>query len=141
MGKYRELIAYGAVGLVSVADSIFWFWLFVGPLKLPHLAANALGWFVDVCVVFALNRRFVFRSAGKLPNEAAKFISARLLSGALDTALLFALTDLLALNLTAAKAVDIAVIIAFNYAAAKLCVFNGRRTAAGEIDIERRKRI
>jgi putative flippase GtrA len=127
--KYRELIAYGIVGIISVLDSIFWFWLFLVPFGLSYMAANALGWFIDVWIVFVLNKYIVFlsRERGRFWREAWKFISARLASGVLDMLILWALKDAAQLDVMLAKSIDIMIIIIVNYAAAKILVFRKTR--------------
>jgi putative flippase GtrA len=123
--KHRELVAYGIVGVLSVADNIFWFWVFANILKLPHMTANALGWFVDVWITFLMNKYFVFesRAKGSFWKEAVSFIAARLGSGLIDMLLLFILADVLLLNVALAKGIDVVAVIILNYVTSKLWVF------------------
>jgi len=123
--RYRELIAYGIVGVLSTADNLFWFWLFLTPLGLHYMLANALGWFVDVWITFVMNKYLVFRSFGRgtFWKEAWQFISARAGSSLLDMAILWTLADIAKIDETVAKGIDVVIIIIVNYIAAKLWVF------------------
>ena len=134
--KYRELIAYGIVGCISTADSMFWFWFFLSPIGLPYMVANAFGWFVDVWITFVLNKFFVFKSKDiKLFwKEARKFISARLTSGILDMLLLWTLIEVLNFDEILGKCIVIVIIIAVNYVTAKLFVFRTKGREHHESD-------
>jgi putative flippase GtrA len=126
-------LLYGVVGVLSTLLNILLYRLFADALNLQYLAANALAWIIGLGAVFLANKYVVFESrdngAKRMLYETATFFTARLISGALDMAVMFIFVDLLGANDFAAKLIDNAVVIIFNYIASKLVIFKRKGTS------------
>ena len=127
----REGIAYlfwgGVTTVVSWLSYTLFVWL-TGQITL----SNILSWILAVAFAFVVNKQWVFRSqdwSGKtLWPELGKFLSARLLTGALELVavpLLAALDGrpLLGVAGLGAKILVTVVVILLNYVFSKLIIF------------------
>jgi putative flippase GtrA len=132
--KHRELIVYGVVGVAVTVLNIVLFWLFETTIELHYLAANGLAWVLSFIAAFYGNKYIVFRStssqAKRFFYELLTFFAARVISGALDMAIMFAGVDVISVNELAVKVFDNVVVIVFNYIAAKLVIFKKKKEDA-----------
>lgn len=125
--KHRELILYLLFGGLTTAVNWLVYFPLYNLLAVDAAVSNVIAWAVSVTFAFLTNKPFVFCSydwhlATVLP-ELAKFVSARLLSGALETLGLFLLVTRLGLDGNLVKIlIGIAVVI-INYIASKLLIF------------------
>ena len=92
-----------------------------------YLDANCIAWVVGVVFAFVTNKIWVFESKSWSPSVAGKefagFMSARLFSFAVETAMMFVMVSLLSLNDLLAKIIVGVVVIIMNYAFSKLFIF------------------
>ena len=125
--KYKELIAYVFWGAATTAVNYCVYFLCTQLLQLHYLVSNVLAWVAAVAFAFVVNKLFVFASkswAGRtvLP-ELWKFVSARILSGVLETGLLFVFVSLLKLPDGPVKIAVSVLVVLLNYVVSKWLIF------------------
>ncbi|MBP3360702.1 MAG: GtrA family protein [Clostridia bacterium] len=127
--KYRMLILYiffgGLTTLVNMA--VFFVLRFFGA---GTCFSNVSAWFLSVVFAFITNKYFVFDTnkdaASGFFFQLISFFAARLLSGAIDTAVVVIFIDRLGCNELAVKLLSNIFVIVFNYAASRLVIFRKR---------------
>lgn len=96
-------------------------------LGMDAAVSNVIAWAVSVAFAFVTNKLFVFGSHDWRPKtvlpELAKFLSARILSGVLETAGLLALVSWLDLDGNWIKILLSVLVVMLNYIASKLLIF------------------
>lgn len=89
--------------------------------------SNVIAWAAAVAFAYLTNKPFVFHShdwsLGTVIPELGKFVSCRLTSGAMETAIIFLTVDMLGWNGNIWKLVTSVLVVIFNYFASKLLVF------------------
>ena len=122
----KELILYIAFGAATTAVNIAVYSVCYNLLSVPNLNANIIAWILSVAFACVTNRIWVFESTTKgfaAGKETAEFFGGRLLTGILDSALMYTFVDRLEFNGDYTKiAVNIVVII-LNYIISKLWIF------------------
>lgn len=125
--KYRELIQYGFWGVMTTLVNYI---VYFGCTKLAgidYLISNVIAWCVAVIFAFLVNKVFVFRSKAwtgkKLLWEFGSFVSARVLSGVMETALLWLFVEQLHFSDSVIKIVAGVLVIIINYFFSKLIIF------------------
>ena len=99
--KYKELILYGIFGLGATLVNIIAFYLLrKGGISL--IPSNCLAWFFAFVFAFVTNKVIVFGStdwkSGKAVYELITFTAARLGTLVVDTAMMYAMVDLMKIN-------------------------------------------
>lgn len=125
--KYKELISYGFWGIATTVVNYAVYFLCTQGLQFNYLLSNVISWVVAVIFAFLVNKVFVFHSNiwkwNTLFDELWKFISARVLSGAMETLALFIFVDLLHFHDGVIKIIVGILVILLNYVISKLLVF------------------
>ena len=125
--KYRELIAYVFWGAATTAVNYAVYFLCTRVLGIYHITGNIIAWAVSVAFAFYVNKLFVFRSASwkaaVVLGELWKFVSARILSGFLETGMLFLFVDILHFNDAVIKILASIIVVLLNYVISKLMIF------------------
>lgn len=125
--RFRTVIAYLFFGGLTTLLNIVVYMGLARGLELPYLAANVVAWVVSVLFAYAANRTWVFASRrrgwGNILKECSAFIGCRLLSGGVDTAIMYVMIDLLALNDLAVKVFANLVVIIMNYVISRDLIF------------------
>lgn len=83
-----EALRFGAVGLVNTAVGLGVIYLVMAATPAGPYLANATGYAVGLCVSFTLNRRWTFRSPGRIGGDAGRFLLAFAAAYALNLAVL-----------------------------------------------------
>ena len=131
--KIKELIRYGIVGVLTTLVSLITYYSLVytiinpkNPLMLQ--VANIISWVVSVIFAYVTNRKYVFKSenTNKI-KEASSFIFSRILTLALDMAIMFVGVSVLAYSDKFVKIFSQIVIIVLNYIIGKFLVFRKRK--------------
>ena len=125
--KYKELILYGIFGLGATLVNIIAFYLLrKGGISL--IPSNCLAWFFAFVFAFVTNKVIVFGStdwkSGKAVYELITFTAARLGTLVVDTAMMYAMVDLMKINDLISKVVVNIVVIIINYVLSKFVIFN-----------------
>ena len=88
MKTKKELVTYLVSGGITTGVNYL---LYTGLLLLntPYLAANSAAWIGAVLTAYYLNRRWVFHSKKRIPEELLSFASLRFLTLLLENLLLW----------------------------------------------------
>lgn len=125
--KYREIITYIFFGGLTTVVSFVSYAIFVRFFNLDIVVGNILSWIISVTFAYITNRIWVFESKEKKPikiiYEIVSFFSSRLLSGAVETLLMFVFAEKLGLYDLGVKIIANVIVIILNYIFSKLIVF------------------
>ena len=119
--KYEGVLLYLIFGVLTTLVNFAAYHVCYTKLQFPNLVSNT------VLFAFITNKIWVFKSKSfefsKLAVELSGFITARLFTGFLDTAIMFVGVDLLKRNWIIAKIVSSVVVVILNYIFSKLFIF------------------
>lgn len=125
--KYYDILAYLFFGVLTTVVNYV---VYLPCYNLLHISAalsNAIAWVVAVAFAYLTNKPFVFKShdwsAKTVVPELTKFVGSRVLSGALETGIIFLTVDLLLWNGNVMKLITSILVVILNYVASKLLVF------------------
>ena len=127
LGRCGGLLSYGFWG---AATTLVNYAVYFSCEKLLHwniLTSNVLAWAVSVAFAFVVNKTLVFASrswaGATVFRELWQFVSARLLSGVLETAALVLFVQVLGFDSDAVKIIAGILVILANYALSKWVIF------------------
>ena len=125
--RHWDLVLYLVFGVLTTLVNYLVYlplWLWVG---LPASVCNVISWVAAVAFAFVTNKPFVFKSHDwskkTVVPELTKFVGSRILSGALETGIIFLTVDLLLWNGNVMKLIASVLVVILNYIASKLLVF------------------
>ena len=125
--KYYDVLAYLFFGVLTTVVN---YGVYLPCYNLLHLSAavsNVIAWVAAVAFAYLTNKPFVFKSydwsAKTVIPELTKFVGSRIVSGALETAIIFVTVDWLCWNGNIMKLVTSVLVVVINYIASKLLVF------------------
>ena len=125
--KHYDILAYLFFGVLTTVVNYI---VYLPCYNLLHFSAaisNVIAWVVAVIFAYLTNKPFVFKSndwsAKTVVPELTKFVGSRIVSGGLETAIIFVTVDLLLLNGNVMKLVTSVLVVILNYVASKLLVF------------------
>ncbi|MBQ3252319.1 MAG: GtrA family protein [Oscillospiraceae bacterium] len=125
--KYKEWILYLFWGFATTAVNYIVYFLCTRLGKFHYIPANILAWLWAVLFAFWSNKSFVFRSQSWQPNvvipELCKFTGARILSGVLETGILWLCVDRMHLYDGLVKLLAGILVIILNYIFSKCFIF------------------
>lgn len=125
--KYRELIVYGIVGVMTTLLNLAVYFVLTSWLGVHYIVSDIIAWVICFVFSFVTNKIYVFKSAewtfDVLFREVSKFFTSSIFTGVVDVGLLYAMVDLMHINGTVSKITDNVVIIILNYILRKLWVF------------------
>ena len=130
--KYREILLYLIFGGLTTVVSfvVYYAILWAG---MHYLAAQVISWAAAVAFAFVVNKLFVFEDRDNSPRallrQIGQFVSVRIASGVLETALLWLLVDVILISENIAKIPVAVLTVIINYVASKLLIFrkNGKK--------------
>ena len=129
-GHLQKLIAYVFFGVCTTVINIVAYYLMAHPLALSTGVSTVVAWILAVLFAFLTNKVWVFGSMSwerrLLLREAASFYLCRLLTGALDLALMLITVDLWGWNDVLMKFVANIIVIILNFIASQLLIFKTR---------------
>lgn len=124
---WGHLAAYLFFGVCTTLVNVAAYGLFTRAAGWETVPAAWGAWLLAVLFAFVTNKRFVFRSGSRewkvLGREAAAFFSCRLLTGALDAAVMYVTVELWLWPDLHMKAASNVIVIVLNYAAGRWIVF------------------
>ena len=121
--RYREQLLYLFFGLMTTVVSIGSFAI-IAMTGIPVLINNIISWILSVLFAYITNRTWVFNSKSEdIVKELSSFAGGRLLTLAIEEAILLIFVTLLNLNALAVKIVAQIIVILLNYIISKLFVF------------------
>ena len=125
--KYKELISYIFWGVATTVVNYVVYFLCTRLFQINYLASNVISWIAAVAFAFLVNKLFVFASTSWARKtvfaELWKFVSARILSGALETGILFVFVSLLHMPDGIVKIAAGVIVVILNYIISKLFIF------------------
>ena len=136
--KYKELIRYVIVGLLTTVVSLGTYFLcthtFLDPAKALQLqAANVISWVAAVTFAYFTNRSYVFQSQNKnMLAEAGSFFLSRVGTLLLDMGIMWVGATLLGVDDKIMKLVVQVVVTVANYLLGKLVVFRKKNREDAE---------
>lgn len=128
-GKYKEIINYLVVGVLTTVVSLSVYYACVFTFLDPQVAlelqiANVISWIVAVTFAYFTNRKFVFESkAENVGREMASFYASRAVTLLMDMGCMFLLVTCLGINDKIAKLVVQVIVTVGNYVLSKFVVF------------------
>lgn len=119
-----ELISYVIVGGLTTLVNFVVFFLCTAA-EMHWFFANVLSWIAAVLFAYAANRKYVFKSsANDKKKEFLQFVSLRLLTLVVETALLFVFIQLLDFHENISKIIVSFVTVIGNYVFCKFLIFH-----------------
>ena len=125
--KHYDIISYLFFGVLTTVVNYL---IYLPCYNLLHFSAsvsNVIAWVFAVAFAYLTNKPFVFKShdwsAKTVVPELTKFVGSRIVSGVLETAIIFVTVDVLGWNGNVMKLVTSVLVVIFNYVASKLLVF------------------
>lgn len=125
--KHWDIVVYLVFGVLTTVVNYLVYLPVYNLLHLSAAVSNAIAWVAAVAFAYLTNKPFVFNSHDwsrqTVIPELTKFVSCRLASGIMETAILFITVDLLHWNGNVWKLVTSVLVVIINYVASKLLVF------------------
>jgi putative flippase GtrA len=125
--KHWDIVSYLIFGVLTTVVTYAVYLPCYNLLGLSAAISNAISWVAAVAFAFLTNKPFVFKShdwsAKTVIPELVKFVSCRVGSGVLETAILLITVDLLHWNGNVWKLVTAVLVIILNYIGSKFLVF------------------
>ena len=125
--KHYDILAYLFFGVLTTAVNYIVYLPCYNLLHISAAASNVIAWVVAVAFAYLTNKPFVFKSHDwskkTVVPELTKFVGSRILSGALETGIIFLTVDLLLWNGNVMKLITSVLVVILNYIASKLLVF------------------
>lgn len=131
LSKNREIINYLVFGVLTTIVNFMVYFFAKEVVDIYYLYANVIAWFISVLFAYVTNRAFVFEKVnfGFYPilREVVLFFVARLLSGAIETVLLFLMVELIRMGSDVSKVLVAVVVVVLNYVFSKLIIFKEKK--------------
>lgn len=122
-----DMVVYLIFGVLTTVVNYLVYLPLYNLAGLSAAVSNVIAWAAAVAFAYLTNKPFVFRShdwsMGTVLPELGKFVSCRLASGAMETAIIFLTVDLMLWNGNIWKLFTQILVVIFNYFASKLLVF------------------
>lgn len=132
--KYRELISYAFWGVMTTLVNYVVYFICTKAIGIDYLIANVIAWFVAVVFAFWVNKVYVFQSYQKdaktMVREFGTFVSARILSGVLETGMLALFVETMHFNDSVIKIIASVLVVIINYVLSKLIIFKKQEEKA-----------
>lgn len=124
---HKEIIIYGIVGVLNTALNFFLYFFLESMLNVYYLYANFISWIACVIFSFYANKVYVFQiknsNIKEFCKEVGTFLLCSLGTGFLDIFILWCMVDIMTIDETISKFVDVFVVIVVNYFLRKFFVF------------------
>ena len=125
--KHRDILLYLVFGVLTTAANYVVYLPCYNILHLSAAVSNVIAWIAAVIFAYLTNKPFVFRShdwsVKTVVPELTKFVGSRILSGGLETLIIFITVDCLLWDGNLMKLVTSVLVVILNYVASKLLVF------------------
>ena len=125
--KYWDILTYLVFGVLTTVVNYVIYLPVYNVLGLSAAVSNVLSWAAAVTFAYLTNKPFVFKSHDwsrqTVIPELTKFVSCRIASGAMETAILLVTVDLLGWNGNLWKLFTQVLVVVLNYVFSKLIVF------------------
>lgn len=123
--KYKEIINYIIVGVLTTLVSIGSYWLFRFIIS-NYVVLSIISWILAVAFAYVTNRMFVFESkSNDILKEIIKFVSCRLTTLVMEVLLMMLFVSVFKIDDMVSKIILQVVVLVLNYLFSKLFVFKG----------------
>ena len=126
----RKYIIYFFVGILTTVVNYIVYFLAYSILDCSAAVCNIIAWLVAVIFSFFANKFLVFASISRsmrvLACELLRFFSCRIVSGALETGIIFVTVDILNFNSIVWKVISSIFVIVLNYFGSEYIVFRNK---------------
>lgn len=130
-GNNKEIFNYLVFGVLTTLVNYVSYFGATRLLKINYLLANIIAWFISVVFAYVTNKFWVFEDKSleirKLIKEVFLFVMARVMSGGVETLMLFVFATLLGFNDGVIKIIASVFVVIFNYVVSKFFIFNGEK--------------
>lgn len=128
--EHGEIVSYLFFGVCAMLVNMAVYYVLYELLDVGNVPATVLAWLAAVLFAFFTNKRYVFKSrretgAGFLA-ELASFFGCRVLTGALDVAIMAVAVDRLHGDGVLWKLISNIIVTVLNYVASKFFIFKKR---------------
>ena len=124
---YWDIFSYLIFGVLTTVVNYIVYLPLLNVLQLSAALSNVIAWAAAVAFAYVTNKPFVFKSYDwsmkTVIPELSKFVSCRVASGAMETAIIFVAVDMLGWNGNIWKLVTSVLVVILNYVFSKLIVF------------------
>lgn len=130
-GNNKEIFNYLVFGVLTTLVNYVSYFGATRLLKINYLLANIIAWFISVVFAYVTNKFWVFEDKSleirKLIKEVFLFVMAGVMSGGVETLMLFVFATLLGFNDGVIKIIASVFVVIFNYVVSKFFIFNGEK--------------
>ena len=128
--KYYDILVYLFFGVLTTVVNYIVYLPCYNLLHISAAVSNVIAWAAAVIFAYLTNKPFVFKShdwsAKIVVPELTKFVGSRVVSGVLETLIIFVTVDLLLWNGNVMKLIVSVLVVILNYVASKLVVFKNK---------------
>ena len=128
-GNNKEIFNYLVFGVLTTLVNYISYFGATRWLKINYIVANIIAWFISVVFAYVTNKFWVFEDKSleinKLVKEVFVFFAARVMSGGVETLMLFVFVTLAGFDDGVIKIVASVFVVIFNYVVSKFFIFNG----------------
>ena len=129
--KHWDIFSYLIFGVLTTVVNYIVYLPLLNILQLSAALSNVIAWAAAVAFAYVTNKPFVFKSHDwslrTVIPELSKFVSCRVASGAMETAIIFVAVDMLGRNGNIWKLVTSVLVVVLNYVFSKLIVFRKKQ--------------
>lgn len=127
MDKLYEIIKYIIFGILTTLVNYVAYFMTTRIWNINYLISNMIAWAISVLFAYTVNKIFVFHSLDKsikrLFKEFTAFISARVISGLLETIILFIFVTMFNFDDKIIKVAASIIVVVLNYFFSKYFIF------------------
>ncbi len=125
--QYKEIVLYLFFGGLTTLVNIVSYFVCTDIFNIYYLAATAISWALSVAFAYVTNRTWVFASKKHgleaILREIVMFVSCRLLSGAMDMAIMFIGVSIIGIPDSITKFLTQILVVVLNYIFSKVFIF------------------
>lgn len=125
--QYKEIVLYLFFGGLTTLVNIVSYFVCTDIFNIYYLAATAISWALSVAFAYVTNRTWVFTSKKHgleaILREIVMFVSCRLLSGAMDMAIMFIGVSIIGIPDSITKFLTQILVVVLNYIFSKVFIF------------------
>lgn len=123
----KEILSYLIFGVLTTVVNYVSYFVATKLFGINYLVANVIAWFISVVFAYVTNKFWVFENKSVeirgLVKEIFLFVSARVMSGGIETLFLFVFVSLLGFDDGVIKIIASVFVVIFNYFFSKLIIF------------------
>nr|MBQ4317683.1 GtrA family protein [Clostridia bacterium] len=125
--RYREVIGYLITGGITTVINFVVYFVCTNIFDIYYIVSNIIAWAVAVAAAFIMNKLIVFIGGDMSPKavltQLVSFVSLRIVSGIMETGLLYVFVDFMHLNENIVKIFVAVLVVILNYIFSKLLIF------------------